>query len=1009
MSRAAPLLALLAAFLGLLAGLTQASTTLTLRAADPQAATYLSEFRDVEQNATDVFRWSLRRGALQLHGFGGQPLILDARLTAPRPGDADPARLTLERSDAAPLPAFRIGGDWRRYQVLLPAGGERVRLRIPTYDAEQSGRGLGVALTELRVRPLTNNQLLAAAQILGPARIGLLAALALALGLLAIRRSSHRVAEGPRVRGGAPHGDGAWREVRGGEPEAAGATAQQAASEIRSWRSSPGTPWAGGARAQHAAPLLALLLAAGSGWLLGTNPLPAAALLHGFGLLYTAIGASALLVLVALPALRPALARAHTGLQRDAVVLGVVVLAALAQGLVYLLLLPPWQHYDEPAHFEYAWMLAFRTLQPTPASIDPIVAQYGGLGRALSHPPAYHLLVALALRPFGALAPLQQLPIARAVSLVLFVLTAAVAVRLLRLLTRPGDPLRWAVPLGVVLLPPFADLMTGVNNDAGAIAAFSVFLLLAARLLIHGRTWRRTLALVLAALMCLAIKNTVAIAVLLVPLVWIVAARAGDVGRGMRGTRTQHAASLRNLGGARAARAGGVAGGAGAGAARAGRGAGADPGGARADPDGAARAGWGAGGAGAGAARAGRGVGAGSDADRGRRTQHAASLRNTLFLAAALLTTMLALVGWGDARGWYRWGETALLGPLRAVVPGAPLGDAALALPRRDGALLRGVSAPLPPRIAEGLAGDTITIGAYLWAEAPTTARIGVIRNDATTEPVTETWPVDVTTTPTWVALHYEVRRGGTMLQFFVDGARVNTDDTLYVDGALLAAGAWPLDSAPTPDADGTAGNWGGERYTNLLANPGFEAASPHLRGYTEWPLQPLLRRSPSQLIASLADPARVVPIITGDVLPWLVFATSGAFGWSDIQLEGAWWTPLFALWIALACAGTVRWLMQTRLAHERGRRMMFVLCGVVLVLLWGNTILRVLPLLRAEPLPFPRYAFAAIIPTMLLLVGGIVRLVPARWRPGAATLVLAGLVVLNTVAWATIRAWFGA
>jgi len=33
-----------------------------------------------------------------------------------------------------------------------------------------------------------------------------------------------------------------------------------------------------------------------------------------------------------------------------------ILVLALANGLLYLVLVPPWQHYDEPTHFEYAWL-----------------------------------------------------------------------------------------------------------------------------------------------------------------------------------------------------------------------------------------------------------------------------------------------------------------------------------------------------------------------------------------------------------------------------------------------------------------------------------------------------------------------------------------------------------------------------------------------------------------------------------------------------------------------------
>ena len=38
--------------------------------------------------------------------------------------------------------------------------------------------------------------------------------------------------------------------------------------------------------------------------------------------------------------------------------LGVLLLVSLINGLFDFFLMPPWQHYDEPGHFEYAWLAA---------------------------------------------------------------------------------------------------------------------------------------------------------------------------------------------------------------------------------------------------------------------------------------------------------------------------------------------------------------------------------------------------------------------------------------------------------------------------------------------------------------------------------------------------------------------------------------------------------------------------------------------------------------------------
>ncbi|MGH2541649.1 MAG: hypothetical protein ACRDIB_02550, partial [Ardenticatenaceae bacterium] len=61
------------------------------------------------------------------------------------------------------------------------------------------------------------------------------------------------------------------------------------------------------------------------------------------------------------------------GLARGRVALVLVLCVALVQGLLYLRLLPPWQHYDEPTHFEYTWLYAKLGRQPGPQDVDPVM------------------------------------------------------------------------------------------------------------------------------------------------------------------------------------------------------------------------------------------------------------------------------------------------------------------------------------------------------------------------------------------------------------------------------------------------------------------------------------------------------------------------------------------------------------------------------------------------------------------------------------------------------------
>ena len=219
-----------------------------------------------------------------------------------------------------------------------------------------------------------------------------------------------------------------------------------------------------------------------------------------------------------------------------------LVIAAFLHGLIYLSLEPPWQHYDEPTHFEYAWLIANRGQLPQAGEFDQSMRRevaasmlthnfFHDLGfrpdlislkepswiglSELSHPPFYYLLLALPLRFFHYTGVTFQLYVGRLVSVILYASTIWVAGRLVADLTPARHPLRWAVPAFMMLLPAFSDLMTAVNNDVGAIAFFSLFLWGSVRMIMRGLSARRLIWVVGSAAICAATKNTAGSAVLL--------------------------------------------------------------------------------------------------------------------------------------------------------------------------------------------------------------------------------------------------------------------------------------------------------------------------------------------------------------------------------------------------------------------------------------------------------------------------------------------------------------
>jgi hypothetical protein len=201
--------------------------------------------------------------------------------------------------------------------------------------------------------------------------------------------------------------------------------------------------------------------------------------------------------------------------------------------LLYLFIVPPWQHYDEPGHFEHAWLIANRPTLPQPGDFDPAMRRTvaasmiehdfyrGGAPPDLSQPDplpiglsqiddyvAYYWLAALPLRFLQDADITHQLYATRMVSLLLFLLSIAGCWGAIRELTQPNNSLRWLLPMCLALLPAFADIMTAANNDSAAIA-FSTWLIWGiVRLIQRGFSWVWLMGCAIGSVACLWSKTT---------------------------------------------------------------------------------------------------------------------------------------------------------------------------------------------------------------------------------------------------------------------------------------------------------------------------------------------------------------------------------------------------------------------------------------------------------------------------------------------------------------------
>jgi len=162
---------------------------------------------------------------------------------------------------------------------------------------------------------------------------------------------------------------------------------------------------------------------------------------------------------------------------------------AFLHGLLFLVLLPPWQHYDEPNHFLYAAEIAIGEVKEPGVASNALRREIAGsmyshrfypagvypdlnapeaplLGYdQRHHPPLYYMLAAIPQQLLISAPVEQRLYAARMLSLALYVLTILTSWRIAVALA-PDDPLiQHSFPLLVLLSPTFADIMTAVNND----------------------------------------------------------------------------------------------------------------------------------------------------------------------------------------------------------------------------------------------------------------------------------------------------------------------------------------------------------------------------------------------------------------------------------------------------------------------------------------------------------------------------------------------------------------
>lgn len=604
-----------------------------------------------------------------------------------------------------------------------------------------------------------------------------------------------------------------------------------------------------------------------------------------------------------------------------------LLLIACVRGLVYVLVVPPWDHYDEPTHFEYAWLIANRLSLPQKGEVDQDMRfevassliehrfyRQGGILPALAdredpvwlgiselnHPPLYYLLLAVPLRAARHLDVVQQLYLARLTSLLLYLCTLWLGYRIVREFVPATHPLCWAVPLAMALLPAYTDLMTAVNNDVGAVTIFCLFLWGAVRTVLHGNSIPRMAWMAGTALLCVWTKNTASIALLLLPLAILLALFHGSW-----------------------------------------------------------KAWWWA------------------------------------IVAAGCIGGLIGVFAWGDAASWYR--GTTQYESTSSRVPDAPWGEHAIAITVASEEPSRQVFQYVPETEVADLQGKSVTLGAWIWASQPGKINSPMLYDGesySSRQMQIDIHPTFYTFTTT---LSTEADRLGIFLRPFIrEGIAEST--VVYHDGIVLAVGA----HTGIPDAleeDGQTGTWDGAPFTNLVRNGSAEHRGPRVRPWIENPVRKYARRSPSQFLTSMLD-IQYTGWVYRITARRLLESFWARFGWNSIGLADGWYWVTAGVTV-LGSGGAVLWAVRSWKNIPLGRKRVWILFVVTVVLLWGNAFVRPHPVVPRPYLPVARYAYPAIVPTLLALAGGWWTLCPRRWKRwflGAQVLFLSVLDVVSLV-----------
>jgi hypothetical protein len=613
-------------------------------------------------------------------------------------------------------------------------------------------------------------------------------------------------------------------------------------------------------------------------------------------------------------------------------VLGLIIPLGLFLGLIYVFLLPPWQHYDEPGQFEYAWLIANRDGLPKAGEYDQSLRRevassmlehnffrhtdyrpnlisitepiWIGVSQVGSS-PLYYLLASIPLRFIQSTDVRFQLYFGRLISLLLFIVTVGASYGISVELTPPKHPLRWLLPISILLVPSFVDMSTALNDDVGATAFFSLFLWTGIRLMLRGFRWLTFLGFVLLTIFCFFTKSTVMHAALLgtIPILFSI----------FRGANRRFI--------------------------------------------------W-------------------------------------IAFAAGLILSGVVLFNWGYPRNWIS--ESSMANSIRTFDKKAPVGEHIFQFRIAPGEPVAAITQLIPDGNRDPNKYKVITMGAWIWADTPTTVQTPILNLD--NRKIFKN--VEVTEEPRFFTISKTIQARERLVNIAIVPTISQNDEagTVYYDGIVLVDGDWSGKSSPIfSDTNGISGVWGQHEFTNLVRNASAEKSGINFRSWVDTYIGSRIPVKPSQILGIIMDPEPVVSYYAASAK--FLFQTFWArFAKGQVLLIGNRPYTIIGIFTFVGFLAAI-------LAFWRNRRDIrwdiLLFLGLALVSVWGAAIVRGLPsLINGGSFMGPaRYVYPVIIPTMLILDIGWLELIkqieqksriPQRYQLVALILIFVLLNVLS-------------